>query len=150
VSGWHGHAWHGPGPHPWDSRSDPDPGDRLGVAGRSRHSSVLPDPDATAAELEAYLDQLRAEALGIDERLHAVGHTHEVRDGASPATSPKATAASLEAYLDELRAEAHMVDDRIHALRAAEAGHWPRRPDGHPARTSGRAARTSCDPQGRC
>ncbi len=91
MSGWHGHAWHGPGPHPWDQHAD----DSLGASGRSPCSPVPSDPGVTAT--------------------------------------------SLEAYLAEVQAEAHRVDERLHALRRAEAGHWPRRPDGHPARTSGRS-----------
>lgn len=55
----------------------------------------------------------------------------------SLAVRPEETVASLEAYLDELRAEAREVDERLHALCRAEAGHWPRRPEGHVAGVSG-------------
>ena len=72
MSCWHGHDCGCGRPGPRDSRFEADSQGWWYPRGSPRRSFLALRPDATAASLEAYLEELRAEAHEVDERLHAL------------------------------------------------------------------------------
>jgi len=73
----HGHDCGCGGIGAWDRRAEADPQGWWRPRGWPRRPSLAVRPEETVASLEAYLDELRAEAREVDERLHALCRAEE-------------------------------------------------------------------------